>query len=384
MNLSIFFEPLSEAFFGNSNDPKTIGAYTDSFVHQFPDWEEADIAIIGVNEYRGSETPELQADAAIAIRRKLYELKKGTGRCKIADLGNLRPGITLEDTYLRLKEIVEALLLENTLPLLIGGSHDLDFGQYLAYENLHKPVNMVMIDSHIDMEEDHELPLSRRHLHQILMHEPHYLFNFSQVAYQSYFTEPEVLATLEKIHFEMHRIGEVHRDIQQMEPVLRHADLISFDVSAVKFQDLPGYEPANPFGLSGEQACQLCWYAGISDQLSSFGVYGYKPEQDSHSLGAATIATMLWYFIEGYYHRKNETDFSSNKFTRYAIGFHNNPHKMVFYKSKVSDKWWLEVENLSAEGEQKTCIVPCTYDDYLTASNGEVPNRWILTQQRMF
>lgn len=93
------------------------------------------------------------------------------------------------------------------------------------------------------------------------------------------------------------------------------------------------------------------------------------------------MAVMIWYFFEGYYHRRQETDFSSKKFVKYAIGFHDNPHKMVFYKSKSSDKWWMEVEGLGTEKQVK--IVPCSYEDYLLAAGGEVPNRWILTQGRM-
>jgi hypothetical protein len=157
--------------------------------------------------------------------------------------------------------------------------------------------------------------------------------------------------------------------------------MISFDIRALKHNDAPGYEPANPFGLTGEEACQLCWYAGLNDSLSSFGIYEYNPALDVRQVTASTMAVMLWYFVEGYYHRKNETDFTSNKFLKYAIGFHDNPNKMVFYKSKVSDKWWMEVEPMRPEKQPK--IIPCSYEDYLLAAKGEIPNRWILTQSRL-
>ncbi len=382
MNLAIFFEPLPEDFNLSHSNPKTFGASIDPFIHKFPEWRQADIALLGVNEVRGAgqeNNPELRP--ATEVRRQLYALKKGTGRYKIVDLGDLLPGITLEDTYLRIKEIVENLISQNTLPIIIGGSHDLDYGQFLAYENLDKAVNLVTIDSHIDMSEETETLPHRQHLQRILLHEPNYLFSLSQIAYQSYFVEQEVAVTLEKLHFETVRLGLVHTNIQEVEPVVRHADLISFDIRALKHNDAPGYEPANPFGLTGEEACQLCWYAGLNDSLSSFGIYEYNPALDVRQVTATTIAVMLWYFVEGYYHRKNETDFTSNKFLKYAIGFHDNPNKMVFYKSKVSDKWWMEVEPLRSEKQPK--IIPCSYEDYLLAAKGEIPNRWILTQSRL-
>jgi formiminoglutamase len=384
MNLSIFFEPLRDFPDTYAQDHKSVGSAISPFLHKFPEWAGADLALIGLNEYRGAGGPEDAAGGlhpANEVRKKLYALKKSSKPYKIVDLGNLLPGITLEETYLRLKEIVENMLQAHTLPVIIGGSHDLDYGQYLAYENGGKAVNLVTIDSGIDMQEGSGVPANQQHLHQILMHEPNFLFSLSQLAYQSYLVEPEVAATLEKLHFEALRIGEIHRDITAAEPVIRHADLLSFDIRALNAQAAPRLQGGSPFGLSGEQACQLCWYAGLNDQLTSFGLYEYEPGQDPQGLTAATMAVMIWYFFEGYYHRQQEMDFSSKKFLKYAIGFHDNPHKMVFYKSQLSDKWWMEVEGMGADKQVK--IVPCSYDDYLLASNGEVPNRWILTQGRM-
>ncbi|WP_114781978.1 formimidoylglutamase [Botryobacter ruber] len=384
MNLSIFFEPLDEDTFLKYNKPRSLGADISCFLSKFPDWRAADIAIVGIDEARGrdnTEEPVQKLRPARPVREKLYGLSKASGRCKIVDLGNLRPGIRLEDTYLRLKEIVELLISHNTVPIIIGGSHDLEYGQYLGYEHLERPVNMVTVDSSVDMTEDPEASANQKQLRQILMHEPNYLFSFGQIGYQSYLVEPEVMATLEKLHFEAHRVGEVHKNLQEMEPVVRTADLLTFDVSAIRFQDAPGYAPANPFGLTGEEACQLCWYAGQTDTLTSLGIYEYQPELDPDKLAATTIAVMIWYFIEGYYHRKNELQFSSNKFTKYAVAFHDNPDKMVFYKSRKSERWWLEVEALS--GDKGARIVPCSYEDYLQATRGEVPHRWVVTQARI-
>ncbi|MBJ6119871.1 formimidoylglutamase [Pontibacter sp. BT310] len=384
MNLSIFFEPLYEDVFAALNKPRTLGSYISRFVSKFPDWRAADIAILGINETRGSGNEE-NTDPALAparaVRKKLYALNKGAGSCKIVDLGNLRPGISLDDTYLRIKEIVEVLISHGTIPVLIGGSHDLEYGQFMGYEHLERVVNMVTVDSSVDMTEDTDANPNKKQLRNILMHEPNYLFSLGQIGYQSYLVESEVMATLEKMHFEAYRVGEVHRNVQEMEPVVRLADLLTIDVAAIRHQDAPGYEPANPFGLTGEEACQLCWYAGLNDNLTSLGIYEYNPELDERELTAMTVATMIWYFIEGFYHRKNEISFNSKQFTKYAVAFNDNPDKMVFYKSKQSEKWWLEVESLT-EGKT-TRVVPCSYEDYLQATKGEVPNRWILTQARI-
>ncbi len=77
MNLAIFFEPLAEELYLQPSNPKTFGASIDPFIHKFPDWRQADIAVIGINETRGTgqETnPEIRP--AAAVRRQLYALKK--------------------------------------------------------------------------------------------------------------------------------------------------------------------------------------------------------------------------------------------------------------------------------------------------------------------
>jgi hypothetical protein len=153
---------------------------------------------------------------------------------------------------------------------------------------------------------------------------------------------------------------------------------MSVDIAALRWQDAPGYSPANPFGLGNEEATQLCWYAGHNEQLRSFGLYGYRADQDPNGLAAATLATMLWYFVEGFYHRRPETGFGTFRFLTYTVVLPGNPDKLVFYKSRRADKWWMEVERLGDNAVKR--VIPCTYEDYLNASQGDLPQRWIRLQ----
>ena len=379
MNLALFFDPLPDNLTASPTSPTTLAAYAARFGDTFPDWRTADLALIGLDEWRGSAAgPPLAAESgANRVRQRFYQLQKGSGPVRLVDLGNLRPGLTLEDTYLRLREIVAALLEHNTLPILLGGSHDLDYGQFLAYETLERPISFAVVDARLDMAE-RSASAEDSHLRRLLVHEPNFLFSFAQLAHQQYLVAPEVLAALEKLNFETLRLGEIRKDLQQAEPLLRQADFVSFDVSALRWQDAPGYSPPNPFGLSNEDAAQLCWYAGHNAQLSSLGLYGYRPDQDPNGLAASSLATMLWYFLEGYYHRQPETDFTSRRFIRYAVVLPGTPTELVFFKSKRSGKWWLEVESMADSSIRR--IIPCTHQDYVYAAQGDLPNRWIRLQ----
>jgi len=381
MNLALFFDSLPEELTAPAAVPTSVAAYVTRFTENFPDWRSADLALIGLDEWRGTAAgpPPAGQHGANRVRERLYQLQKGTGPLRLVDLGNLRPGLSAEDTYQRLREVVAALLEADTVPLLLGGSHDLDIGQFLAYEALGQSINFAVVDSRPDMARPNpRTPAEDSHLRRLLMHEPNFVFSCAHLAHQQYLTPNEVLTAFEKLHFETMSVGELRTDRRLAEPVLRQANFVSIDIAAIRWQDAPGYYPASPFGLSNEDAAQLCWYAGHNAQLSSLGLYGYRPDHDPHSLAAATLATMLWYFIEGFYHRKPETGFGSYRFLTYTLVLPGTPAELVFYRSRRADKWWMEVESLGDQAVRR--IVPCTHQDYLHAAQGDLPQRWIRTQ----
>jgi len=174
-------------------------------------------------------------------------------------------------------------------------------------------------------------------------------------------------------------------NLQEIEPAIRNADMVSFDITAIRSSDAPGNSRTQPFGLTGEEACQICWYAGLNEKLSSIGFYEYNPDlDDAHKKTASVIATMIWYFIEGYHHRKNEQNFRSNDFMKYVVSMPVEPETLTFYKSKFSDKWWLEVPNPSNNKRYtRNSVVPCSYNDYQLAVKGEVPERYINTLAKL-
>jgi formiminoglutamase len=218
-----------------------------------------------------------------------------------------------------------------------------------------------------------------------LLHEPNYLFSYTHLAYQSYLIDPLSVAVLEKLYFEAFRIGQMRTNMQEMEPAIRNADMLSFDITSIKSSDAPGNKNAQPFGLTGEEACQICWYAGMNEKLSSAGFYEYNPSLDDvNKKTASVIATMIWYFIEGYYNRKNEQNFRSNDFLKYSVSMPVEPEVLTFYKSKFSEKWWMEVPYANGrERYARNSIVPCSYNDYQTATKGEVPERFISTLAKL-
>lgn len=385
MDLTILFSPIDESVYANISSTTSFFKSIRIFGDKMPDYKGAHMAIVGIKEERGNLGNVGSAQGADEVRKKLYNLKRGNGSYKIVDLGNLNIGHDLNETYTRVSEVCRILLEANVLPILIGGTHDLDYGQYCGYETLEKLVSFLNVDAFLDLEDQESSPENRKHIHKVLLHEPNFLFSYTHLAYQSYLIDPLSVSVLEKLYFEAFRIGQLRTNIQEIEPAIRNADLLSFDITAIRSSDAPGNANAQPFGLTGEEACQICWYAGQNEKLSSIGFYEYNPRwDDEHNKTASVIATMIWYFVEGYYYRKNEQNFRSNDFLKYTVSMPVEPETLSFYKSKFSEKWWMEVPYPGGkEKYARNSIVPCSYSDYQTAVKGEVPERYINTVAKL-
>jgi formiminoglutamase len=383
-DFALLFDEIEESLYADIHDHNSWAESIILHREKLPTWKRKHLAIVGVPEERGTDQNLGLKQGADEIRKKLYRLKKGTGAYSIVDLGNLRLGETLQDTYERLSYVCETLLQHKVVPIIIGASHDLDIAQYNAYESFKELVSVVNVDAIIDMDDmDESLP-THHHLQKILSRKPNYLFSFSQLAYQVYLNSPKTLEVLEQLYFEVYSVGQIRPDLQEIEPVIRAANMLSFDITAIKMHDAIGNAYAQPFGLSAEEACQICWFAGINEKLSSLGIYEYNPQWDTRAQTASVIATMIWYFVEGYYHRLKHPSFESSSFNKYVVSALDNSGNMIFYKHKVSQKWWMEVPYPASEmGKEEKIIIPCSYKDYQSASEGEVPNRWINTYSKL-
>jgi arginase family enzyme len=101
VTLNDYFNPISidkpefEHLSGPAKFSHNIAAHTDNMV--LNDISKYSIAIIGVPEGRNTidPGPEKSPDA---IREKLYALSRIPGKPRIIDLGNMKLGVTFNDT----------------------------------------------------------------------------------------------------------------------------------------------------------------------------------------------------------------------------------------------------------------------------------------------
>jgi len=340
-----------------------------------PELENVQIAIFGVQEDRNAVDNLNCGDSLQEIRKHLYQLFPGNWHTNIVDLGNIQKGNTVEDTYFAVSNLTTELLKKSIIPIIIGGSQDITYANYRAYDALEQTVNLVSVDSKFDIGSTEDELNSRSYLSKIVMDQPNNLFNFSNIGYQTYFNSQEEMDLLSSLFFDSYRLGEV-KDIRVVEPVLRDADIVSIDISSVRQSEAPANNNCSPNGFYGEDICAISRYAGISDKVTSFGIYEYNPKYDTHNQTAHLIAQMIWYFIEGVNFRAKDYPYCTKENYQKFIVLVEDDDPINFYKSDKSGRWWMEI-NISTNNKYKRhALIPCTYQDYIEATDQKIPERW--------
>lgn len=379
-----FFSPLENSDVTTilSNHATSLGNSVKFHTeNNFPDVTNIKIAIFGVIESRGGQQCDSK-EGLHYIRKELYKLFSGKWTFSIADLGNIEQGNTIQDTYFAVSKIVSFLVRQGVIPLIIGGSQDITYANYRGYDDLEQTVNLVSIDSRFDIGSSEEDILSRSFLSKIIMEEPNNLFNYSSIGYQTYFNSQEEIQLIDKLFFDAYRLGEI-KDITLVEPVLRDADIVSFDIGSIRQSDAPGNIYASPNGMYGEDACAVARYAGISDKVTSFGVYEYNAAIDVYKQTAKLIAQIIWYFIEGVNKRANDYPFTTKEsYEKYTVIL-DDDDPLNFYKSDKSGRWWMEINLISNNKHKRHALIPCSYRDYEEALRLKIPKRWYKALQKL-
>lgn len=344
----------------------------------FPALKNTSIAIIGISEIRNAFFPS-SVYKIEEFRKSFYQLFPGNWSFKISDLGDLPNGATPEDTYFALKEICIHLRQLNIVVIVIGGSHDLIFPIYQSYQDINQLVNIVSVDNQFDFSQEEELISGRSYMSSIIMEQPNFLYNFTNLGYQSYYIAQEELDLMEKLHFDSLRLGVLLDDVAKSEPFFRDSNIAGFDMKALSWCAL-NHPSGSPNGIDSRTICALARYAGISDRIDFFGAFEPPNTMVSHKL----LSQIVWYFIEGFNNRFDEYPvLTSIGFTKYTVAL--SDIKMVFYQSEKSNRWWMEITNQSyVDNKNKTtALLPCTHQDYLDACNDKIPDMWWKATKRM-
>ena len=379
-DISFYFSPIKDLQEDYEEDQ--IGGFIQAYHNTFPEIKSGSIAIIYVPENRGSNLEEAD-NTSSNFREALYRLHTGKNWKKdFYDLGDIKPGNELKDTYFALSKVASELIKSNILPIIIGGSQDLVMGIYDGYASLEQLVNICSIDYSLDLGDAEKEVDSQSYLTSLMLKRPCYLFNHANIGLQIPYARAKDLKLFEKLYFDICRLGEFNADFRKAEPHLRNADIINIDFKSIKASEVFSHS-SNPNGFYAEQICQIARYAGISDKVSCAGIFNYV---DTNLMSDKLLADIIWYFSDGFYSRWGDFPMGSKaNYKRFTVVLEEGNYTIVFFKSNKSERWWMEVPYPPKEGKkyERHHLVPCNKEDYDKAMKNEMPDLWWKTYQKL-
>ncbi len=328
-----------------------------------------DVAIIGFPYDIQGVANRGSAKAPDAVRRELYGLRHDFGSIKVADLGDIHPGLSLSNAHQALRDVVQTLKNLNIVSVIIGGSHDLT-AEVCKALSVDSKLTLSIVDGFADVcnpgDVDHLSFLT-----SLLTNNR--LAAFNLIGWQNYQTEIEPLTQLDGFPYFALRLGEIRMNRELAEPLFRDSQVISFDMAAVRFSDSPGCLTSGPNGLYGEEFCQMARFAGFSDKLWSFNLCEMNPEADMRGLSAKLGAQTLWHLLEGLANRYGDHPKRPwLSYQKFVVHQTDTDSDIVFYHNSDNNRWWMDV---SQNDERR--IVACIPDDYKEACNSVLPDRYI-------
>lgn len=390
MEINMFLDPVDEKCFVANVRPgkNTLGETISIFRNEdeFPSLEGVQLALVGIKDERGAIDNHGCEDGIDPIRKALYQLFNHWPDLKIVDLGNVKTGKEINDTYYAVNQVLTELIKNHIVPIIIGASQDFTYSMYQVYEPTGKLVNITAIDPLFDIGNDQEGLNSHSYMSHIILHQPNYLFNFTNIGYQSYYVDNENIELMKQLLFDAYRLGSIKQNVELAEPLIRNTNILSFDIGSVRASDAPGVKNASPNGFNGEEACRMTRYAGLSYRLSSIGFFEYNPHYDINSRTANLIAEMIWYFIEGFSNRQDDVPtLDSTDFKRYNVQIAEGDGNIVFLCHKISGKWWIDMTFKSDDDAkfERHHFIPCSREDYDQAMRNELPDKWWQFYQKL-
>jgi formiminoglutamase len=329
--------------------------------------DNAEVIILTCIEHRGSAAEPCTEEAINQLREAFYKMYSWHNEIKLADVGNLLSGAQLSDTEFALNTVLDIFINQMQKKVVIlGGSHHLTLSQYKAFVQANKMVDCCIIDKLIDLRNEGEA--DERFLYDMLTNTPNFVKNFAAMAFQSYYTNPNIIETLDRLNFDCYRLGKVREEIDEMEPALRSSAFVSIDMLVMKHSDAPGIEGLSPNGLMGNEICKITRYAGMSEACQSLGIFGIGSLTNEAHQTADLIAQMIWYYVDGIFLKSLEAHFSNvNMYNEFNVN--TDGHLLKFLQNKRTKRWWIQLN------ENK--YIGCSYNDYLSAANNNLPDRWL-------
>ncbi len=341
-------------------------------------WAKSGVRTIGKNILiNNSETQSLDGIKIAIIsdkqagnhlwRKAFYQLFNHFPDLKIADLGSLR-----KNSKDCLTPVIKELLAGGIFPIVIAQDESLCESVFVAYKTFGQWLKLLIVDERVKYGSAKN---KKNYVNKLIEDGIRNYIMPSILGHQIHLTDPETLNFVKSFFVDQVRLGNLTNNLEDSEPIIRDADLMILNMGVIKSSEAPGVAIGTPNGLTAFEACQLCRFAGFSDKLTSAGIFGFEYKNDVNNQTAQILAQMIWYILDGFYHRLNEFPISVKGLQEYIIEHKNTGFYFKFWKSKLSGRWWLQIPGEEFSLNDRHALIPCLHADYVLATKGELPDR---------
>lgn len=199
-------------------------------------------------------------------------------------------------------------------------------------------------------------------------------------AYQSYYIDKLALAYLDRKDSELLRLGQLENDITASEHLLRGTNLLSFDISAIKYSEAPLNTEPKAIGISAVNACQIVRYAALSNALQCLNIYAYFGKGNiafSFDITAGLIAQMIWFATASKLQNNEDYPVIPMYLQEYILLCKDIEYPISFFKNTRTDKWWFAMAEWEwvEKNIHNPFLISCSEKDFQMACEGELPER---------
>lgn len=324
-----------------------------------------------------------QPSGANQVRSALYRMRNTEGFTAFADLGDYLLKEHWGEEQIKEVGFIISELLELGIAAIVYSSVEGLAARAIeaGHQFSKKPYALTEVNASIASSSTYGSFESEDWLTEIISQKDSCLFHYTLVGYQGYYVGHDQLDYLHDLGYEYIRLGQMKPAISEVEPYVRTGNTLLMNAKAIQSAFLGGLH-SSPNGINGEEACAIMRYAGANAKLDA--AFLESVADGMNPTAAELWAQAVWYFVEGFFLRFDEDPINDeNHFTRFTSTFEERKTNIHFLKSKRTDKWWMYLPVNHDKHQRVKYLVPCSYTDYVTASNGEIPERWLNAVTRL-
>jgi formiminoglutamase len=263
----------------------------------------AQVVLVGCPQDEGVRRNKGRVGAAqgpAEIRRAFYRYPVSAAHegLRLADLGDVQAGATLEDTHEVLRAVVRHCLGRVAKVVVLGGGNDISYADCSALALEAPSLLAFNIDRHLDLRAD-AVRNSGTPYRQLLEEGFLKAGGFHEVGINSFANSRTYLQYAESRGVGVHQLAELReRGVGAAVQALVDASpaqaiFFGFDLDVVHAAEAPGVSDPSPMGLTAKEVCEIADVAARDPRTRVIEISELNPAYDRDGITARLAANIL-------------------------------------------------------------------------------------------